>query len=222
MSTYTFFTDLEAAEKFAELMRQEHGHVNGIHECVYDKDTKGFRVEMFRGMVVGERERNQYHDSDFFAIWYDKETDRSGEFEFASTRGWTYANGCHVDADEETKAAWIRSRERAAAAANRRRAEAEAAAAAKIPNRGTRVRVKSNRSKVPHGTEGTVFWFGESSYASPWRGKYSNPYAGLVYTKSEMLLNDLGSYRVGFKDDAGNKHFCAATAVEVLAAEVAR
>lgn len=220
MSTYTFFRDLDSAEKFAEQQQAAHGHVNGIAPHKYGEYTtdpqEGFRVEMFRGMVVGEREANGYHDSDFFAVWYDAEKDEHGEFMFGSTRGWTYANGCNVDASDEVKAAYQANRDRAAEAGRKWRAEKEAAARAKCPAKGAVVRVKSKRSKVPFGTEGIVFWFGESNYASPYRHKYRNPYAGLISTRTEMLVSDLRNYRVGFKDADGNKHFLAATAVEVL------
>jgi len=185
-------------------------------ECVEAGCTLGFSVVRFKGMVVEERERNMHDDSDFFATWYDKDTDTHGEVMTGSTRGWTYFNGSSIDADEETMAAWLANRERAAESGRKWRAEKEAAAEAKIPSKGKRVRVTSKRSKVPHGTEGVVFWFGESSYASPYRHKYRNPYAGLVSTKSEMLLGDRRHYRIGIKTDEGQKHFCAATWVESL------
>jgi hypothetical protein len=219
MSTFTFFTDLEAAEKFAAEQQAEHGHVNGISASTYGYGSnamEGYRVEMFRGMVVGEREANGYHDSDFFAIWYDAEKDEHGEFMFGTTRGWTYANGCRVDASQEVRDAYAANRQRAAEKGRKWREEKEAAARAKAPVKGATVRVKSKRSKVPHGTEGVVFWFGESSYTNPYRGKYRNPYADLIATRTEQLLGDLGSYRVGIMDADGQKHFLAATAVEVL------
>lgn len=185
-------------------------------ECVEAGCTLGFSVVRFKGMIVEERERNMHDDSDFFATWYDKDTDTFDEVMVGSTRGWTYYNGSSIDADEETMTAWRENRERARVAGEKWRAEKEAAAAAKIPAKGARVRVKSKRSKVPHGTEGVVFWFGESSYKRP--NYYANPYAGFLYTKSEKILNGIerGDYRVGFKDADGNKHFCGATCVEVL------
>jgi len=185
-------------------------------ECVEAGCTLGFRVVRFTGMVVSERERNMHDDSDFFATWFDKATGESGEVMVGSTRGWTYFNGSNIDADEETMEAYRADRARAAEAGRKWREEKEQAARAQAPVKGARVRVKSKRSKVPHGTEGVVFWFGESNYASPYRHKYRNPYAGLVTTRTEMLLGDLRHYRVGIKTDDGEKHFCAATCVEVL------
>lgn len=185
-------------------------------ECVEAGCTLGFAVVRFKGMIVSERERNMHDDSDFFATWFDKATGESGEEMVGSTRGWTYFNGSSIDADDETMELYRQDRARAAEAGRKWREEKEQAARAQCPQKGARVRVASKRSKVPHGTEGVVFWFGESNYASPWRHKYRNPYAGLISTRTEMLVSDLRNYRVGFKDADGNKHFLAATAVEVL------
>lgn len=218
MSTYTFCSDLNDAVTFAREQNAQHGHVAAIKPYLYGKGTTnpmaGYRVEMFRGMIVTERERNMHDDSDFFATWYDAETDTFGEFCYGSTRGWTYANGSVIDASDELRAAWDANRDRARAAGNKWRAEKEAAAQAKAPVLGAVVRVKSKRSKVAHGTEGVVVWFGKSSYARP--NYYANPYAGMLTTKTEKLVEDLRDYRVGIRDINGDRHFLAATAVEVL------
>jgi len=158
-------------------------------ECVAAGCKLGFSVVQFAGMIVSERERNMHDDSDFFATWFDKDTGESGEVMVGSTRGWTYFNGSSIDADEETRAAWNAACDRAAAAARQRAADRAAAEEAKTPSKGKRVRVTSKRSKVEHGTEGVVFWYGNSSY---------------------------GGMRVGFKTDDGQKHFCAATCVEII------
>ena len=215
MSTYTFFDSIERAQEWAE----SQDYVNAIEPYTsgYGSNaTEGYRVERFRGMVVDEDEKNGYHDSDFFAIWFDKETGRSGRFMFGTTRAATYSNGCVIDADDETKAAYVLAKQKARDDESARRAAREEEAAAQIPEKGKRVRVTSKRSKVPHGTEGEVFWFGKSGYA---RAGYRNKWAmsgDFLFTKSELILNKIQDYRVGFKTADGEKHFCAATCVEIM------
>lgn len=51
------------------------------------------------GRVVSLREMNGYHDSDFYATY---QSDHGfNEIEYATTRGWTYANGASIDATPE-------------------------------------------------------------------------------------------------------------------------
>jgi len=213
MSTYTFFSDLNDAVTFARQQQKQHGRVAAIKPYTYGEGTtgrmEGHRVEMFRGLVIHEREMNGYDDSDFFAVWFDAETGESGEFMFGSTRGWTYANGCTVDAPQEVRDAYFAKQEASRQAAAERSRQAEKDAEAKLPLKGAMVRVKSKRSKVAHGTEGEVFFFGASKFA---RQDLRNCFAG----PNVNLLENLGNYRVGFQDAEGNKHFLAATAVEVL------
>ena len=58
-----------------------------------------------------------------------------------------------------------------------------------LPAIGARVRVKSKRSKVPHGTEGQVTWVGVNWIPPQW-----HRYRGLPR---------LRDYSVAFIDDAG-------------------
>jgi hypothetical protein len=54
----------------------------------------------FEGRVVAEYERNGYDDSDFMAVVYDEATCEFRHVMYATTRGWTYANSCVVDAPD--------------------------------------------------------------------------------------------------------------------------
>lgn len=59
------------------------------------------------GCVVKEREANFYHDSDFYATYWDAETGTFKETLFATTRGWCYpCLGTSVDATPEIMAKW--------------------------------------------------------------------------------------------------------------------
>lgn len=78
----------------------------------YDADiARGYafawRVYSYEGAVLAEREINGYDDSDFMAtVWTDTEII---EVCWGTTRGWTYANGCAIDATpavREAAAAW--------------------------------------------------------------------------------------------------------------------
>lgn len=187
-----------------------------LPECEEAGCTLGFSITSFTGMIVSERERNMHDDSDFFATWYDKDTDTVGEEMTGSTRGWTYFNGSKIDADDETMAAYQENRKRAEEAGRKWRAEKEVEAEAKVPSPGKEVRVKSKRSKVPFGTQGRVFYFRVSAYKRPdYRGKWEMS-PDFLFTKSERVVNDLNNYRVGFETKEGNKHYCSATCVEIV------
>lgn len=58
------------------------------------------------GCVLSLGEVNGYHDSDFYAIVWDKDTQETRRIEYASTRGWTYDCGASIDATDEVKAAY--------------------------------------------------------------------------------------------------------------------
>ena len=67
-----------------------------IPYCTYD--TKS-------GLCLKEFERNGYHDSDFFMIYWDEEKEAPVTVEFATTRGWSYpALASCVDATPEVVA----------------------------------------------------------------------------------------------------------------------
>jgi hypothetical protein len=53
------------------------------------------------GCVTYVGERNGYHDSDFYADYYDKESETFKRCEYGTTRAWTYPNNAFVDATPE-------------------------------------------------------------------------------------------------------------------------
>lgn len=163
----------------------------------------GYAIETYRGRVVREWERNGYDDSDFLAeVITDVDTLETKSVCWGTTRGWTYFNGCKVDASDELRRRWMAKRATEAKARAEKAAQERAALDARTPLVGKRVRVTSKRSKVPHGTVGTVTWFGLSRYA---RG-----------ATPEHPAHDLGMYRVGIVAQDGKKHYAAATVFEVL------
>lgn len=56
---------------------------------------------IYAGCVLDKWERNGYDDSDFFALVWNEETQATEVIEYATTRGWTYANGATIDATPE-------------------------------------------------------------------------------------------------------------------------
>lgn len=112
------------------------------------------------GLCLHEGEHNGYHDSDFYMVVWNEEKQQPETYEFASTRGWCGpAYGSRPDATEEVRAKYeafqnvVRERREA----ERREAER------KNPTWGKRVRVIRGR-KLPIGTEGEIFWRGNSGY----------------------------------------------------------
>lgn len=57
-------------------------------------------VKWAEGRVVNTREDNGYHDSDFFATYLTDEGTFC-EYQYATTRGWTYANNAVIDATDD-------------------------------------------------------------------------------------------------------------------------
>lgn len=72
----------------------------------YKGDNDWVIVTFATGRVVNLREMNGSYDSDFYAE-YMTEDGTFREFEYASTRGWTYANGATIDATPEVQAAYL-------------------------------------------------------------------------------------------------------------------
>lgn len=167
-----------------------------------DRDVygvKGFTTLSYEGAVLETRERNGYDDSDFYARVWDEETGTVKDVEYATTRGWTYGNYAEVDATDEVKA-------KANAFYAKLALEAlkdKAATAARTPAVGKTVKVVKGR-KVPLGTVGEVFFYGEGAYFGP-RPQFRS---GAWSTK--------GAMRVGLKTPTGARFFTAASNVEVL------
>ena len=165
-----------------------------LAEAIAQRGTDDERVRVFtyEGAVLAEWERTMHDDSDFYASVWDEEEGRIKEICWGTTRGWTYWNGCSVDATPEVI-------EKASAVLNAQRAELAAQIAtseARVPSPGRRVVTVNPRArKVPVGTEGVVFWRGEDSYRSSRWGT---------------------SYRIGFRTEDGTKHFVPEDQVEVV------
>lgn len=159
-------------------------------------DVVGRHEVTYEGKVLATRERNFHDDSDFYALVWDDETGTIKEVEYATTRGWTYANGASVDATPDVI-------DKANAYARRlflSDLKDRAVAAARKVAKGKRVKVVNGR-KVAKGTEGTVFWVGPGRAYSYYAAKYGVP------------------DRVGFKTDDGVTHWTAASNLEVTDAE---
>lgn len=69
----------------------------------FDKMGDYVLVKWAEGRVVNTREANGYHDSDFFATYLTDEGTFS-EYQYATTRGWTYANNANIDATDDVAA----------------------------------------------------------------------------------------------------------------------
>lgn len=113
---------------------------------------------LFEGAVLTTRERNGYHDSDFYAVVWDEERKELREVEYDTTR---FAGGGNavVDATDEVKtkaSKWLRAWAFRALKAKEIRASMQV-------EEGRRVRVVSGR-KVEHGTAGEVFYTQTCTY----------------------------------------------------------
>lgn len=115
-----------------------------------------YLLKKFDGFVLHEGEINGRDDSDFYAVVWNPFAGDTFRYTFATTRGWTYNNGCAIDATPEVRAAFTALRERREA---ERREAMRAAEAARVDVIGRRVKVVKGR-KVAIGTTGTVFWVG--------------------------------------------------------------
>jgi len=129
---------------------------------------RDFRIE-YEGCVLQTYERNGYDDSDFMAIVYDAATDSIREVCYATTRGWTYANGAVVDAlpNIVDRAQHIVYEAKVAAVRAAYYAEARKPAigkAVKVTATKTGKDRKIKGEVVPAGTTGVVFWIGPDRY----------------------------------------------------------
>jgi len=131
-----------------------------------------YRVE-YEGAVLQLFERNGYDDSDFYAIVWDDDEGTTKQVCYATTRGWTYANGATVDATPEVLAKAQEAHRRARI----RMAILDDEFRSTLPGKGKRVSVigtgqKEDRPRrwkgevIDAGSEGTVFWIGVDSYRS--------------------------------------------------------
>jgi hypothetical protein len=167
------------------------------------------------GLVLSKGENNGYHDSDFWALVWNDEQGKPERIEYASTRGWSYPNTATVDATPEVLAKY-----KAYLAEQQRQGQVERErCAAATPTKGKRVRVVKGR-KVPVGTIGTVFWYGQArEFGFAPRNGYKahardmHAYAESLCPPSEGLKR---GRRVGLLLDNGDKVFTDATNVDVI------
>lgn len=163
----------------------------------------------YQGCVLSLSERNGYHDSDFYALVWDKSEGKPKSIEYASTRGWTYPNGAEIDATPEVIEAYNAYQKALHDAATKRDNEIEAT----LPKIGRQVKVVGGR-KVAKGTVGEVVWFGEDSY-NPINTRYSSGIGGLL-TSNQRLDLYRDHYRVGIRLIDGTRVFVNAKHVQVI------
>lgn len=122
--------------------------------------------EYYRGAVLELRERNGYHDSDFYAIVWDEGEGKIKDVEYDTTR---FAGGgsAHVDATPEVKVKADAYMEECAY----QRIKAQDERDAHTPTEGKVVKVVRGR-KVPIGTVGKIFYTQEQTYSPRYRSGY--------------------------------------------------
>ena len=116
-------------------------------------------VQRYQGKVIREYERNGYDDSDFYAVVWDEEKQEPRHIQWATTRGWTYACGCVVDATPdviEKYNAWCKRRDHAWAEYRKQERKY-------IPAKGKTIRSTTRRGKAK-GKQGLVTWVGASNF----------------------------------------------------------
>lgn len=126
------------------------------------------------GLVVETGERNFHDDSDFLAVYWDREARMLKSVTYGTTRGWSYPNHAEVDATPE-----VLAEVEAYRAECRIKAEAyRAAAEAKMVREGRRVTClgKSTKGVYAKGDQGTVTALRTDPYAGPfYRNGYKRP-----------------------------------------------
>lgn len=163
-----------------------------------------FMETSHEGCVLAQYERNGYDDSDFYAIVWNDEKQEIQHIQYATTRGWTYPNGCWIDATEEFKE---KANQYLKQQAFKRWQEDNKQQAA-YPEFGKQVTVVKGR-KVPIGTTGEVCWFGKDQFARTSR------YRSQLAVSLGFFKYDLDDKRVGIRLKDGTKVFTAATNVQV-------
>ena len=134
-----------------------------VSECDRFEDT--VHAVSYEGATLSTRERNGYHDSDFYATVYDADANEVRSIEYATTRGWTYHNSATVDADEATVELAVAAQE---AVIRETTAEVMAIESRAIA-RDARVEFirafnGKKQAKVEKGATGRVFWHGDNRY----------------------------------------------------------
>ena len=177
----------------------EEGMLTGRY--VWKKINEGYANpswELFEvsyvGAVLSLREMNGYNDSDFYAGVWDSESEEIKSVQYATTRGWTYANGAVCDATDEVIEA-ARQHQMAKLENVIRNAEISKAQEARV---GRAVEVVKGR-KIAKGITGRVFWRGPDRFRKSRYGSSPN--------------------RVGIETKVGDRVFTAEDNVEVQSHE---
>ena len=116
-------------------------------------------VQRYQGATIREYERNYYDDSDFYAVVWDEEKQEPRHIQWATTRAWTYACGCVIDATPEVLEkynAWCKRRDHAWSVYRKQEKKY-------IPAKGKTIRSTTRRGKAV-GKQGLVTWVGASLY----------------------------------------------------------
>lgn len=128
----------------------------------YTKDFQGIYLkEIAVGKVVYLRERNMYDDSDFFAAYWNEETNTVEEVMYGTTRGWC-ATHATVDATAEVRQAYEAWRKVEQEQADIERAQQRAA---RIEVGKNVMIIKASKAKAALVNQvGVVTWVGPSKF----------------------------------------------------------
>ncbi|MFD7835663.1 hypothetical protein [Streptomyces sp. NPDC059761] len=118
----------------------------------------------FEGAVLRLRERNGYDDSDWYALVWDEEQQKTREVFYATTRGWTYHNGASIDATHDVIEKAV-AHTAATLLANWEREHGE-----KI-SKGMTASVTVKGETLT----GMIRWEGESKPRTAWAARYGTP-----------------------------------------------
>lgn len=184
---------------------KERGLELGVTPIQYD-GREIYLETSWVGCVLSIGENHGYNDSDFYAMVWDAAQGRAIRIEYATTRGWTYANSATVDATPEVLAAFAAWEE-----SNRIKAIADyEAEKAKMPQLGRQVRVIGGR-KLAKGTIGEVVWFGKDAFKEQRAKRYSSGWECILpfrYYPEE--------YRVGIRLINGERVFVSDEHIEMV------
>lgn len=144
------------------------------------------------GLCLRDYERNGYDDSDFYMIVWNESTGKPEEYQFATTRGWTYPSyGSRPDATPEIRGKYDAYMTEVC----KRESERHELEQVMTPEIGKQLQVIGGR-KVPIGVEGTCIWVG-------------------VYHRGFSRWAD-SALRVGLKTALGDVYWTDAKNVQVV------
>ena len=126
-----------------------------------DYGMGGAHFQYAFGLVVDMGENNYYDDSDFYAMVYCPQTNTFDKVIYATTRGWSYNNGCTVDADDDLINACRFRIEKTHAINHTKAYIRKILTICSTPTKGATVTVTKGRKS--RGVVGEVFWTGYSA-----------------------------------------------------------